>query len=457
MRLSNDHRSVLPAYMEQQGADKSRLRLAGSSCLVLCLLLSVCSFEASTQPAETIQFSNGRWFNGQLFERKTAYAIGGVLSFHRPAYVHRSIDLHGGFVVPPFGEAHNHNVESLNNLDALIAKYLLHGIFYVKNPNNLARDRGLLQAKLNRPDSIDVAFSNGSFTGSGGHPVEIPQRVIRTGKWTNADGEGGFYYAVNNDAELDEKWPALLATRPDFVKTYLLYSDQYQRRRFDPHFDFWKGLDPALLPVIVKKAHEAGLRVSTHIENAADFHNALVAGVDEINHMPGFRYGSDVEPHPVTEFEISAADARAAARQETYVVSTLGGATQQSDPALRQRQDALNIRNLALLLKYHVKIALGSDAYRFDTLPEALYLDSLHVMAPRTLLNAWCTTTPETIFPGRHIGHLKEGYEASFLVLRGNPLVDFAMVEQITLEVKQGHVLDAQEPKGRNISPQNRD
>jgi len=47
-----------------------------------------------------------------------------------------------------------------------------------------------------------------------------------------------------------------------------------------------------------------------------------MAGVDEINHMPGFRYGSDVEKHAITEFEISEADARLAAKQQTFVVTT---------------------------------------------------------------------------------------------------------------------------------------
>jgi len=37
---------------------------------------------------------------------------------------------------------------------------------------------------------------------------------------------------------------------------------------------------------------------------------------------------------------------------------------------------------------------------------------------------------------------LKEGYEASFLVLGANPIANFAAVERITLSVKQGHVFD---------------
>jgi len=409
---------------------------------LVAFCISVCAIAVTSvaQTAQTIAFTNGSWFNGESFEQKTGYSIGGVLSFRPPSSVDRTIDLKGGFVIPPFAEAHNHNVESLNNIDNLIATYLRHGIFYVKNPNNLTRDRQALAPKLNRPDSIDVVFSNAGLTGSGGHPTEIPERVIARGLWTEKDREGGFYYTLDNEADLETKWPSLLATKPDFIKTYLLYSGEYEKRQNDPHFYAWKGLNPVLLKLVVKKAHAAGLRVSTHIEDAVDFHNALVAQVDEINHMPGFRIGSDPELHPFSEFQISDADAARATKQGTYVVTTLAGGGTQSDLVGRRIQNALNIRNLQLLLKYKVKIALGSDSYQSDTVPEALYLASLHVISNLQLLNMWCTTTAETIFPGRRIGHLSEGYEASFVVLGGDPSKDFSAVQEIKFCVKQGHV-----------------
>jgi Amidohydrolase family len=413
------------------------------STLVLILGLQLILFglviTLAAQPARTTAFTNGLWFNGSSFEARTGYVVGDVLTFRRPKHVDRTIDLRGGFVVPPFGDAHNHNVETLNKVDALIARYLQHGIFYVKNPNSLARDRPVLAPKINQPQSIDVVFSNASFTGSGGHPVEIPERAIKRGLWTEADAEGGFYFTVDSKTDLEKKWSVLLATKPDFIKTYLLYSEQYATRKNDPKFLYWRGLDPLLLPLIVRKAHAARLRVSTHIESAADFHNALVAGVDEINHMAGFRALSDVEQHSPSEFEISDADARLAAARGTFVVTTLRN--QQSDEKLQGQQDSINSKNLMMLLKHNVKVALGSDSYRDDTVPEALYLHSLHVIDNRKLLNMWCTTTAETIFPNRKIGHLKDGYEASFLVLSTNPIDDFTSVERIALRVKQGQVL----------------
>lgn len=399
---------------------------------------------ATLCPAQ-VAFVNGLWFNGQAFTPKAAYAIGGKLTFHKPAHVESTVDLAGAYVVAPFGEAHNHNVEPLNKIDELVQRYLSHGIFYVKNPNCLPGTREQFVGKINNDSSINVVFSNGSFSGPGGHPMEIVERNIKRGIWTEAQGEGQFYYEIDSPESLDLKWPRFLATKPDFVKTYLLYSEEYVARKDDKAFFGWKGLDPVVLTAIVRKAHAAGLRVSTHIETAADFHNALIAGVDEINHMPGFRKSADVKPHPDSTFEVTDQDAELAARNGTFVVTTLGGARNIDpngpDQEKRRSQDELNIRNLRKLAAHHVRLAIGSDDYRNDALPEALYLAGLHALDNRTLLNLWCENTAQTIFPKRKIGRLQEGYEANFLALEGDPISDFSNVTRIKLRVKHGKVL----------------
>jgi len=84
---------------------------------------------------------------------------------------------------------------------------------------------------------------------------------------------------------------------------------------------------------------------------------------------------------------------------------------------------------------------VGSDSYREDSLAEAVYLASLHAISNTTLLKMWTETTAAAIYPHRKIGKLREGYEASFLVLAGDPLADFANVTRITRRVKQGHRL----------------
>jgi imidazolonepropionase-like amidohydrolase len=416
--------------------------------IVLALLLA--SFSTQAQVSTTrhnYEFANGNWFDGQRFVRHTFYSVGGMLTSKRPAQVDRVFDLSGKYVVPAFGEAHNHNLDwSSDERFARVNKmYIDAGIFYVKNPNSLLRSKQPTSARINLPNSVDGVLSNGGLTGSGGHPVEIviPQRGFKPD-----DGEGGFYYIIDNATDLEHKWPIIIAGNPDFIKTYLLYSEEYAKRKDDKTYDGWKGLDPAILPEIVRRAHRDGLRVSTHVETAADFHNAVAAGVDEINHLPGFRpERNDMANYTnLSRYEISEADAKLAAQKEIVVVTTIGESVEETFNEKHNERDRLAVRsmliqNLHLLQKRHVSIAVGSDSFRQTALAEALSLAKLQAFDNLTLLKMWCEATAATIFPKRKIGYLKDGYEANFLVLTGNPLTDFSNVKTIELRIKQGELL----------------
>jgi len=250
---------------------------------------------------------------------------------------------------------------------------------------------------------VDGVLSNGGLTGSGGHPIEIvtPQRGFKPG-----DGEGGFYYVIDNAADLEKKWPTIKAGRPDFIKTYLLYSEEYAKRKDNKAYDGWKGLDPAVLPAIVRVAHRDGLRVSTHVETAADFHAAVAAGVDEINHLPGFRPDrNDVANYAnLSRYQISEADAKLAEQKRIVVVTTIGETVEQTFNDKFNERDRLAVRsmliqNLQLLRKHHVPIAVGSDSFRQTALTEALSLAKLQAFDNLTLLKMWCEATAATIFP----------------------------------------------------------
>lgn len=402
------------------------------------------------QPLPKIyKFVNGQWFDGQKFRSQTFYSVNGVLTTRKPSGTASVIELTGKYVIPPFGEAHNHNVEWNNEETFARTKrmYLEAGIFYVKNPNNLPRARTPLLGKINIQTSIDVVFANGGLTASGGHPLGVVRRNLERGGMTKEDAEGSFYFIIDGLADLDRKWEKILSGKPDFIKTYLQYSEEYEKRKDDEAYFDWRGLNPNLLPEIVRRGHRAGLRVSTHVETATDFHNALVAGVDEVNHMPGFRpeKGDWKKFQDPSRYKISEEDARLAARKRVVVVTTLVSAIEH---ALQKKEgepfDALRdllVHNLNILKKYDVRIAIGSDSYRQTALVEALNLHQLGVFDNRTLLKMWCESTVETIFPKRKIGYLKEGYEASFLVLTGDPLQDFTNVRKIDKRVKQGEIL----------------
>ena len=373
-------------------------------------------------------FFKGGWiFDGSKFEKRDFYSTSGCITFAKQPAPDSTIEIDNKYVIPPFGEAHNHNLTG-DTHDAFAKEYMAQGIFYVKNPNSLPRGRPV-GGRTKMIGTVDGVFSNGGLTGSGGHPSGLTKRNIGLGIFKENEGDGGFIWIIDNDKDLDSKWDIIVAGRPDFIKTYLLYSEEFERRKIDTSYFNRKGIDPEILKEIVKRAHQAGLRVSTHIETAVDFRNALNAKVDEITHMPGFR---NLDKVPLSKFKIDVKDARLAFKQNVFVVTTL------ADEGDTNEMRKLHSENLVMLKNAKVKIALGSDKYRGTSKIEADYINSLGVFSNLELLKIWCENTVATIYPGRKVGKLQEGYEANFLVLESNPIDNFKNTEKIYLRIKQG-------------------
>lgn len=396
--------------------------------------------EADAQDSPPVYaFTHGQWFDGQGFAPRTVYSVNGHLTYVVPARIDRTVDLAGAFVVPPFAEAHNHNIGtgSLERDQAVTQRYLAAGVFYVKIQGNLPLSAESKTALgLNTPTGLDAVFAQGaSLTGTGGHPIALLERVLVPQGflkgYTNEMLRDVRYFTADDGEELERKWPAILAQRPDFIKVILLYSEEFEKRRADPKYFGLKGLNPELLPLIVEKAHAAGLKVSTHVATGADFHAAVAAGVDEIAHLP-----------PVTE--ITMEDAQAAAQRGIVVDTTYADAVPSlirvgavKEPDVRR----VEATNLKLLRDAGVRLAIGSDDTGDTSVEEARYLAGTGMFDNLQLLRLW-TETATTIFPDRKIGALKEGYEASFLALEGNPLESFENTTRIRLRVKQGTVLE---------------
>jgi hypothetical protein len=406
------------------------------------LAASACSHQPpSAAPAS--EYVNGRWFDGERFQARTLYAVDGRLRSSRPNGRRiQTVDLQGGFVVPPYGEAHNHNLEQSPRLEQTICRYLADGVFYVRNPNSLPRLTPTLQRA---GQGLEAVFAHAGVTGRGGHPIGVVERMLKRGAWTNRDGEGAFYVVVEDARDLEAKWPQILGTGTNFVKVYLLYSEEYPLRNADSRYEHWRGLDPVVLPQIVERAHRTGLQVMAHVESAADFRTAIKAGVDEIVHMPGLRPDRDDFDNygDGARYRITDADAAAAAAKKIAVTTTIGELlTLVSEPGFDAGQASvireLHSHNLRVLRRHGVKLLVGSDAYGDTSRKEFDELARLGVFTNAELLRMWSSAAPRAIFPNRRIGRLEPGYEASFLVLGQNPLASLAATADIRLRVKLG-------------------
>jgi len=88
--------------------------------------------------------------------------------------------------------------------------------------------------------------------------------------------------------------------------------------------------------------------------------------------------------------------------------------------------------------KAGIAIALGSDNFGHFLGEEIEYFYGNKFFDNLTLLKIATETTAQIIFPQRRICRLENGFEASFLVLGGAPLADFAQTKNISFRFKQG-------------------
>ncbi len=98
----------------------------------------------------------------------------------------------------------------------------------------------------------------------------------------------------------------------------------------------------------------------------------------------------------------------------------------------------MHAHNLAVLAEAGAPLAIGSDLFNGTAVAEALHLASFDALTDAQIFALLAVQTPRLIFPGRRIGHLREGYEASFLVLSGDPTADLGAIRDIRLRVKNG-------------------
>jgi imidazolonepropionase-like amidohydrolase len=417
-----------------------------------CLILGMASAALGQSiPAPPTHFINGLWFNGSSFAKNDWYAVQGILT-HRPVKDAVTVDLHGSYVVPPYGDAHEHMFDGTRGLKELTETYLRDGIFYAQGMTDTTDGTAAIvkSGLVNTPSTVDVTYAHGALTAPNGHPKEIYESMLNGFYYPvtpeqkavvirGQQGEGHSYWQIGTLADLEAKWPKILAAKPQLIKIILTDSEEYKRSTAeDPQLA--KGLDPALVAPIVERAHAAGLKVAVHVDTRTDVHNAIAGGVDELGHMPGYAISASDD---VSQYRIADADIAVMAKRGVRVQATAGIVTGDETPTAdkKVRHDS-QVDNLKRLKAAGVIVLVGSDRYGSDSLHEADYLQSLGVYSNLEMLRMWSVDTPRDIFPKREIGELDGGFEASFLVLAADPLQDWTATHNIIDRWKQGqHVV----------------
>ncbi len=406
------------------------------SIVVLCALMNLNLF------AQTIKFKGGQVFVKEIefdninlkngFISKDFIVANGKIHFDFNEKIDTTIDLTSKWVIPPFADAHTHNLDRQWQLSYLPNKYLNEGCFYILNLTSKANGVNKLKPFFEEQNTPDVKFSLQGLTSEIGHPfmayepfamglndARIWKDSIEKIKTSRLD-EGNSYIFLNSIEEAKRKLPDYFEQKPDVVKIFLVNSNEYEENAFDDVAGN-NGLKPEVAKYVTEEAHKLGYRVFAHISNAFDFELAVNIGVDVSAHLPCI--GWDGNPESKKNYIVDDLIIDRAIAQDHAVITTLQWSYESFD-TLRESKIGLAEE---FLKTYHEKggtILIGADRFGETYSDELRLILERKIFKNYDLIKIACSVTPRFIFPERKIGFIQDNFEADFLILDENPLLN---------------------------------
>ena len=365
-----------------------------------------------------------------------------------------TVSLAGHFITPPFGDAHTHHFDGKYTLGWHRSIAIESGAFYAMTMTAPSKSTLAIRDQFSGPGNIDVATSLGGVTGAQSHPAEIYEALAlgyRTYEEQVANQDrihaskaaaDDAYFIVQTPHDVETKLDLLLANNPDHIKVYLRHSE-----RFDEDWGKWGpggGINPRLLPLVVKRAREAGKRVAVATSTVFDVRESLAVGADVITHLPCYQdTESDKESlyfDIAEEAECILSEEDAARAAEIGMASTLV-----VSEWARERPEKYKVwekRNIKTLQAAGAPLLLSVDAYGSSHTEGLIAGVAQGYLSAVDALRIGTMATPAFIFPNRKVGCLDPGCSASFIAFGANPLTSFEAIGDIRFRLKDGEELN---------------
>ena len=402
---------------------------------------------AGVVPDVTVYEGAVVWDDGVLGPRDVIVSGGRILGSIPDGATVTRVSMGGKYVVPALANAHTHLTAAS---EAQSWDYLKDGVFYAWNPNLIWLGDEWADF-MARPDTYDVVTSYGGLTEPGGHPERLYVKQLR--QWVYKDRAedsflGDAFHYARTEEEGRKALDQLTAQGAGFVKMLLVFSEEYSERRDDPERYGSKGLNPAMVPFLVREATARGMPAYFHVETDFDLRTAALAGAQFAGHLPGY-IGGESPAYAISDETVAAMVAGG-----MVVVPTYGLGRQQwaqideaddADVALREKAFAVQGANLAKLAAAGVPILTGTDSALHVRDEMQQWVDVGGMDWSKALESAF--TTARYLFPDRRIQCFAPGCEADFLVLGTSPEAGVAALEDIEMRVKAGRLLEPPAPK----------
>ena len=192
------------------------------------------------------------------------------------------------------------------------------------------------------------------------------------------------------------------------------------------------------MQAIVKEAHRRGVTVAAHAHGTAGILDAIRAGVDSIEHASfiddeGLALAKEMGTYLsmdiyVTEFILGEGEAAGISQESLDKERTVGHV---------QRD------NFRKAVKAGVNLVMGTDAGVYphgDNLKQLSRMVNFG-MTPMQALQAASINSAKLLKQGQNIGTLKVGRYADIIAVKGDPLTNLSMLENVSFVMKGGEVV----------------
>lgn len=354
------------------------------------------------------------------------------------------------------------------NFSRELAAYLFSGVTAVKSVGDTLEDVLRIRAMVSSGEKLGAElFAVGPlFTTAGGHGTEYSANLPAA---MRSSFEAQFLRLPKTPDEAGQQVAELKKRGVDGIKIILDGGA--------PSLSF-KRMEPAILRAIAEAAHASGLPVVCHTGDSQDIADALDAGVNGIEHgshrdlVPAALFARMKQMGVSYDPTLAVVEALISAGQGKLDLLDRSMVQQAAPPKLLEStrkilaSDAMasmraglraypmslemGMQNLAAAQRAGVRLVAGTDAgnplmIHGPGIHRELQLWAQAGIPPRIALQAATHNGAMLLGADHRFGLIRKGYEASLLLVDGNPLQDIAATERLSMVMFKGERVDRTE------------